>query len=72
MRAAILQIPSVGMSTAKFDYYLRIAKSKGCQAVLLGEYLLNRFFTVLENTTVSMNKEESERDHHQPEGLVKE
>ncbi|HIC43015.1 MAG TPA: carbon-nitrogen hydrolase family protein [Sulfurimonas sp.] len=62
MRAAILQIPSVGMSTSKFDYYLRIAKSKGCKVVLLGEYLLDRFFKELENTPVEMIKEQS--DHH--------
>ena len=62
MRAAILQIPSVGMSTAKFDYYLRIAKSKGCKVVVLGEYLLNRFFKELENTPIAMIKEQS--DHH--------
>lgn len=62
MRAAILQIPSVGMSTAKFDYYLRIAKSKGCKVVVLGEYLLNRFFKELENTPIGMIKEQS--DHH--------
>ena len=62
MRAAILQIPSVGMSTAKFDYYLRIAKTKGCKLVVLGEYLLNRFFKELEKTPVSMIKEQS--DHH--------
>lgn len=62
MRAAILQIPSVGLSTAKFDYYLRIAKSKQCKVVVLGEYLLNRFFKELENTPVAMIKEQS--DHH--------
>jgi len=62
MRAAILQVPSVGMSTSKFDYYLRIAKSKGCKVVLLGEYLLNRFFKELENTPIEMIKEQS--DHH--------
>lgn len=62
MRAAILQIPSVGLSTAKFDYYLRIAKSKGCKVVLLGEYLLNRFFKELEKTPINMIKEQS--DHH--------
>lgn len=62
MRAAILQIPSVGMSTAKFDYYLRIAKSKGCKVILLGEYLLNRFFKELEQTPIAMIKEQS--DHH--------
>ena len=62
MRAAILQIPSVGMSASKFDYYLRIAKSKGCKVVLLGEYLLNRFFKELENTPIEMIKEQS--DHH--------
>lgn len=62
MRAAILQIPSVGMSTSKFDYYLRIAKSKGCRVVVLGEYLLNRFFKELEKTPISMIKEQS--DHH--------
>ena len=62
MRAAILQIPSVGMSASKFDYYLRIAKSKGCKVVLLGEYLLNRFFKELETTPIEMIKEQS--DHH--------
>lgn len=62
MRVAILQIPSVGMSTAKFDYYLRIAKSKGCKIIVLGEYLLNRFFKELENTPIAMIKEQS--DHH--------
>lgn len=62
MRAAILQIPSVGMSTSKFDYYLRIAKSKGCKVVVLGEYLLNRFFKELEKTPIDMIKEQS--DHH--------
>ena len=62
MRAAILQVPSVGMSTSKFDYYLRIAKSKGCRVVVLGEYLLNRFFKELEKTPIEMIKEQS--DHH--------
>jgi len=62
MRAAILQIPSVGMSASKFDYYLRIAKSKGCRVVVLGEYLLNRFFKELETTPIDMIKEQS--DHH--------
>ena len=62
MRAAMLQSPSVGLSTAKFDYYLRIAKSKECKVVVLGEYLLNRFFKELENTPVAMIKEQS--DHH--------
>lgn len=62
MRAAILQIPSVGLSTAKFDYYLRIAKSKECKVVVLGEYLLNRFFKELESTPIDMIKQQS--DHH--------
>jgi len=62
IRAAILQIPSVGMSESKFDYYLRIAKSKGCKVVVLGEYLLNRFFKELEKTPIEMIKEQS--DHH--------
>lgn len=62
MRVAILQIPSVGMSASKFDYYLRIAKSKGCKVVVLGEYLLNRFFKELEKTPIAMIKEQS--NHH--------
>lgn len=72
MRAAILQVPSVGMSTSKFDYYLRIAKSKGCKVVILGEYLLNRFFKELEKTPIEMIKEQS--DHHIKtlKGLAKE
>jgi len=66
MKVAILQLPSIGMSSAKIDYYLRIAQKKGVKVLLLGEYLLNPFFKELESLSVSMIKEQSE---HQIEAL---
>ena len=60
MKVAILQLPSIGMSSAKIDYYMRIAQKKGVRVLVLGEYLLNPFFKELETLSVSMIKEQSE------------
>lgn len=66
MKVAILQLPSIGMSSAKIDYYLRIAQKKGVKVLLLGEYLLNPFFKELESLATTMIKEQSQ---HQIEAL---
>jgi len=60
VKVAILQLPSIGMSSAKIDYYMRIAQKKGVRVLVLGEYLLNPFFKELETLSVSMIKEQSE------------
>ncbi|NOQ31962.1 MAG: carbon-nitrogen hydrolase family protein [Helicobacteraceae bacterium] len=66
MTVAVLQLPAIGMSSSKLDYYLKIAQKKDVQLVLLGEYLLNPFFKELETLSISMIKEQSE---HQIEVL---
>lgn len=60
MRAAVLQLPSIGMSSTKLYHYVRIAHKKNVKLLLLGEYLLNSFFKELETMPVSMIKEQSE------------
>jgi len=54
MKAAILQIASIGLSPNRLDYYLRICKSKDVKLLLLGEYVMNRFFLELKKTPLSM------------------
>jgi len=56
---AALQIASLSFDKAKLDYYLTIAKSKECSALVLGEYVINLFFKELEKTPVSLIKEQS-------------
>ncbi|HIE34722.1 MAG TPA: carbon-nitrogen hydrolase family protein [Campylobacterales bacterium] len=59
MKIAALQIAYLGMSSNRLDYYLRICKSKDVKIVVLGEYVLNRFFKELEKTPKAMLKEQS-------------
>ena len=60
MRAAVLQLPSIGMSSTKLYHYIRIANKKGVKVLLLAEYLLNSFFKELESMSISMIQEQSE------------
>jgi len=62
MRAAVLQLPAIGMSTTKLYHFVRIAHKHGVRLILLGEYLLNSFFKELPDTPISMIREQSE--HH--------
>lgn len=62
MRAAVLQLPSIGMSTTKLYHFVRIAHKNGVRLIVLGEYLLNSFFKELPAMPLSMVKEQSE--HH--------
>lgn len=59
MRAAILQLPSIGMGSNKLENYARAANQKGVKLILLGEYLLNPFFKELIQTPISMIAEQS-------------
>jgi predicted amidohydrolase len=61
MKAAVLQLPSIGMSTTKLYHFIRIAHKRDVKLLLLGEYLLNSFFKELEHTSLRMIKEQSRR-----------
>ena len=58
MKAAVLQLPSIGMSSTKLYHYIRIAHKKNIKLLLLGEYLLNPFFHELKSMPISMIKEQ--------------
>lgn len=60
MIAAVLQLPSIGMSSTKLYHYVRIANKKGVKVLVLGEYLLNSFFKELQSMSTAMIKEQSE------------
>lgn len=46
-KICIIQLPTLSMSEGRIDYYMRIVKESGASLVLLGEYVLNSFFTEL-------------------------
>lgn len=56
-----LQLPTLPMSEARLDYYFKICADKGARLVVLGEYVLNSFFSELESAPKSIIKEQSER-----------
>jgi len=60
MRCAVLQLSSQGMSSTKLYNFIRIAHNKGVKVLLLGEYILNPFFKVLETLSTSMIREQAE------------
>jgi nitrilase len=59
MQVAVLQLPSIGLSSTKLYRYIRIAHSKNIKLLVLGEYLLNSFFKELESMPVEMIHEQS-------------
>ena len=68
LNIAALQLASLSFDKAKLDYYLTIAKSKNCQLLVLGEYVINLFFKELEKTPIALIKEQAA---HQKETLKK-
>lgn len=58
LKLAALQLPTLSMSEARIDYYLRYVKSSGARLVLLGEYNLNSFFSELIKMPKSLIKEQ--------------
>ncbi len=60
LRAAALQLPSIGMSSTRLYRYVRQAHKSGVRLLLLGEYLLNPFFHELRTLSLGMIKEQSE------------
>jgi predicted amidohydrolase len=60
LKAAVLQLPSIGMSSTRLYRYVRQANKEGVRLLVLGEYLLNPFFHELRTLSISMIKEQSE------------
>ncbi|MDO4674022.1 carbon-nitrogen hydrolase family protein [Campylobacter sp.] len=59
-RIAALQLPTLAMSESRLDYYLKASKDNGAHLIVLGEYVLNSFFTELLTMPKSLIKEQSE------------
>ncbi|MGG7049115.1 MULTISPECIES: carbon-nitrogen hydrolase family protein [unclassified Campylobacter] len=59
-KIAILQLPTLPLSEARLDYYLKICKDRGAHLVVLGEYVLNSFFKELENMPKNIIKQQSD------------
>lgn len=57
-KIAALQLPTLSMSGARIDYYLKAIKDSGAGLVLMGEYELNSFFTELVSMPKSMINEQ--------------
>lgn len=58
IRLAALQLPTLSMSGARIEYYLKYVKEQGAKLALLSEYNLNSFFTELIKMPRSMIKEQ--------------
>lgn len=59
-KIAALQFPTLALSESRLDYYLKICKESEVSLVVLGEYVINSFFTELLSMPKSMIKEQSE------------
>ncbi|AVK80904.1 carbon-nitrogen hydrolase family protein [Campylobacter fetus] len=59
-KICVLQLNTLAMSDSRIDYYLKLAKERGAGLVLIGEYVLNSFFTEIIKMPKSMIKEQSE------------
>lgn len=61
MRIAVIQLGAIGISTDALSAYMRTCSRERVSLVLLGEYILNRFFKELQKTPIAMIKEQSEK-----------
>lgn len=59
-KIAALQLPTLSLSESRLDYYLNACAKANARLVVLGEYVLNSFFTELLTMPRSMIKEQSE------------
>ena len=59
-KIAALQLPTLPLSDARLDYYLKACKDSGASLVVLGEYVINSFFTELCAMSKQLIKEQSE------------
>lgn len=61
VKICALQLGTLPLSDSRLDYYLDLARKEGAKIVLLGEYVINSFFTELITMPKSMIKEQSEQ-----------
>lgn len=57
-KVAIIQLPTLSMSEARIDYYMRALKDSGASLAIVGEYVLNSFFTELTKMPKAMINEQ--------------
>jgi predicted amidohydrolase len=62
MRVAVIQLSAIGISSDSLRAYMRSCVAEDVSVVLLGEYVLNRFFKELHKMPLEMIKKQS--DHH--------
>ena len=58
---AALQLPTLGMNATRLEFYLKQAKSRNADVILLGEYVLNHFFKEFATMAPNMVKEQSRK-----------
>ncbi len=58
---AALQLPTLGMNATRLEYYLKQAKQRNADVILLGEYVLNHFFKEFATMAPNMVKEQSRK-----------
>jgi len=59
LKVAALQVPTLGMSASRLEFYIKNAKNKEAKLVLFGEYTLNHFFLELKKMPTKIVKEQS-------------
>ncbi|HIP28583.1 MAG TPA: carbon-nitrogen hydrolase family protein [Sulfurovum sp.] len=58
---AALQLPTLGMNATRLEFYLKQAKQRDAEVMLLGEYVLNHFFKEIETMSVTMVKAQTKK-----------
>ena len=58
---AALQLPTLGMNATRLEYYLKQAKQRDADVILLGEYVLNHFFKEFATMSPNMVKEQTRK-----------
>jgi len=58
---AALQLPTLGMNATRLEFYLKQAKERDADVMLLGEYVLNHFFKEFATMSVNMVKAQTKK-----------
>lgn len=56
-----LQLPTLGTNTTRLEFYLKKAKERNVEIMLVGEYVLNHFFKEIEGMSKNMVKEQTKK-----------
>ena len=54
-----IQLPTLGITASRLDFYIQNAKNKDVKLILFGEYILNHFFWELKKIPKKMIKEQT-------------